>query len=429
VQAGEQQVPSLQGEPELPHARNTLEFDWAAPTFSSGKGVVRQVRLVGLEPDFRDEEHRARYVGLPPGRYEFQARARRPHEDWGPVTRFAFVILPPWWRTWWFRLALATVVLGGLWALSRWRQHALRARNAQLEQLVEQRTRELTQAQEKLVQVEKQATEQRMAGGFAHEMRNALTGAKLLLGGVYREDGRSLCVDNSETLRTLFLKMRQHLPVEERQEVAGLLKHVNGNEEQLDAVLRDVDQALERALGTTNLLLDYARTTRARPGSEPVRALTLAEALLAEYREDFAHHGIVVELEVRGDTVLRGSEGHFLSMVKNLWLNARDAVLDKPAGQRRIKLSIREQGQGHVLQVEDSGTGIAPEHRDAIFEPFFSTKPRSGTGLGLSVVQRLTSLYGGTIRVESTLGVGTRFSLLLPHTGAPTSLEEVGARE
>ncbi|HYO68095.1 MAG TPA: two-component regulator propeller domain-containing protein [Archangium sp.] len=429
VQAGEQQVPTLPGEPELPHARNTLEFDWAAPTFSSGSGVVRQVRLVGLEPDFREEEHRARSVGLPPGRYEFQARARRPQEDWGPVTRFAFVILPPWWQTWWFRVALATVVLGVLWALARWRQHALRTRNAQLERLVEQRTRELTQAQEKLVQVEKQATERRMAGGFAHEMRNALTGAKLLLGGVYREDGRSLCVDNSETLSTLFLKIRQSLSLEQRQEVAGLLKHVNGNEEQLDAVLRDVDRALGRALGTTNLLLDYARTTRARPGSEPVRALALAEALLAEYREDFARHGIMVELEVGPDTVLRGSEGHFMSMVKNLWLNARDAVLDKPAGQRRMKLAIREQGQGHVLEVEDSGTGIAPEHRDAIFEPFFSTKPRSGTGLGLSIVQRLTSLYGGTIRVDSTVGVGTRFSLRLPHTGAPPPVQEVGARE
>ncbi|WP_309887702.1 two-component regulator propeller domain-containing protein [Archangium sp.] len=429
VQAGEQRVMTLEGEAELPHERNTLEFDWASPTFTSGRGVVRQVRLEGLEPDFREEGYRARYVGLPPRRYEFQARARRPHEaSWGPVTRFAFVIHPPWWLTWWFRVALATVVVGALGALARWRQHALRARNAQLERLVEQRTRELTQAQEQLVRVEKQATEQRMAGGFAHEMRNALTGAKLLLGGVYREDGRSLCVDNSETLRELFLKFRQHLPAEQRQEVAGLLKRVNVNEEQLDGVLREVDLALGRALGTTHVLLDYARTTRAQPGSERVRALVLAESLVAEYREDFARHEISVELEVGAETVLRGSEAHFLSMLKNLWLNARDAVLDKPVGQRRIRLAIREQGQGHVLEVEDSGTGIAPEHRQAIFEPFFSTKPRSGTGLGLSVVQRLTSLYRGTISLESTVGVGTRFTLLLPHTGAPVSAADAGWR-
>jgi signal transduction histidine kinase/ligand-binding sensor domain-containing protein len=424
VQAGAQQVPSLEGEPELPYARNTLEFDWATPTFTSGRGVVHQVRLEGLEPEFREEEYRARYVGLPPGRYEFQARARRPMEGWGPVTRFAFVIRPPWWLTWWFRLALVLVGAVTLWALARWRQHALRARNTQLEQLVEQRTRELTEAQEQLLQLEKHATERRMAGGFAHEMRNALTGAKLLLGGVYREDGRSLCVDNSETLRTLFLKIRQHLPVEQRQEVAGLLKHINGNEEQLDGVLRDVDQALVRALGTTNVLLDYARTTRSWPGSERVRALTLAEALLAEHREDFARHEIVVELQVGAETVLRGSEAHFMSMLKNLWLNARDAVLEKPAAQRRIRLAIREQGQGHLLEVEDTGTGIAPEHREAIFEPFFSTKARNGTGLGLSVVQRLTLLYGGSITVDSTVGVGTRFTLLLPRTGIPVSAED-----
>ena len=424
VQAGEERLTAPEGAPELSYARNTLEFDWAVPTFTAGRGVVREVRLEGLEPEFREEEYRARYVGLPPGRYEFQARARRPTEGWGPVTRFAFVIRPPWWLTWWFRLAL---VLGGavtLWALVRWRQHALRARNTQLEQLVKQRTRELTEAQRQLVQLEKHATERRMAGGFAHEMRNALTGAKLLLGGVYGEDGRSLCVDNSEALRTLFLKIRQQLSVEQRQEVAGLLKHINGNEEQLDGVLRDVDQALVRALGTTNVLLDYARTTRSWPGSERVRALTLAEALLAEHREEFARHEIVVEVQVGAETVLRGSEAHFMSMLKNLWLNARDAVLEKPAAQRHIRLAIREQGQGHLLEVEDTGTGIAPEHREAIFEPFFSTKARNGTGLGLSVVQRLTLLYGGTITVDSTVGVGTRFTLLLPRTGVPVSAED-----
>ncbi|HLM44708.1 MAG TPA: HAMP domain-containing sensor histidine kinase, partial [Myxococcaceae bacterium] len=225
-------------------------------------------------------------------------------------------------------------------------------------------------------------------------------------------------------LRTLFLKIRQQLSVEQRQEVAGLLKHINGNEEQLDGVLRDVDQALVRALGTTNVLLDYARTTRSWPGSERVRALTLAEALLAEHREEFARHEIVVEVQVDAETVLRGSEAHFMSMLKNLWLNARDAVLEKPAAQRHIRLAIREQGQGHLLEVEDTGTGIAPEHREAIFEPFFSTKARNGTGLGLSVVQRLTLLYGGTITVDSTVGVGTRFTLLLPRTGVPVSAED-----
>ena len=427
VRAGEQQVPSVTDEVELPYERNTLEFEWAAPTFIAGKGVVKQVRLVGLEAEFREEEHRARYVGLPPGNYEFQARARRLREDWGPVTRFGFVVLPPWWQTWWFRMGLAAVVVGAVAALVRWRQHALRARNAQLEQLVAQSRQELLQAQEQLVQMEKEATERKMAGGFAHEVRNALTGAKLLLGGVYREDGRSLCEDNSQLLRELFLKIRQQLSVEQRQEAAGLIKQLNGNEEQLDGVLRDVDRALERALGTTHVLLEYARTTRAQPGTAPVQALKLAQALVAEYREDFARQEIVVQLEVAEQTVLRGSEAHFLSMLKNLWLNARDAVLEKPVGQRRIRLAIREQGSGHVLEVEDSGVGIAPEHRESIFEPFFSTKPRTGTGLGLSVVQRLTSLYGGTIEVRSTVGVGTCFTLHLPQTGLAAAGTEVGA--
>lgn len=75
-----------------------------------------------------------------------------------------------------------------------------------------------------------------------------------------------------------------------------------------------------------------------------------------------------------------------------------------------------EEGKGELnIEVRDNGPGIPEKHLHEIFEPFFSTKPTTGTGLGLGVVKRLVQLYGGRVEVESKVGEGTRFSVTLPY--------------
>ncbi|HYO65542.1 MAG TPA: ATP-binding protein, partial [Archangium sp.] len=124
-------------------------------------------------------------------------------------------------------------------------------------------------------------------------------------------------------------------------------------------------------------------------------------------------------LAVPEQAVLTGREEHFYSVLKNLVSNARDALVDT-AGERArcIRISAGEQGEQLRLEVEDTGPGIAPEDLERIFEPFFSTKPETGVGLGLGVVRKLVLLYGGTVQVRSAVGLGTRFVLALPRGGA-----------
>jgi CheY-like chemotaxis protein len=117
----------------------------------------------------------------------------------------------------------------------------------------------------------------------------------------------------------------------------------------------------------------------------------------------------------------------------NLVLNARDAM--PSGGQLRIALAHRTldeaearaasiaPGEYALLSVEDSGTGMSEETQRHLFEPFFTTKQHGqGTGLGLATVYASVTQLGGTIRVASELGRGTRFTILLPRS--PRAAEE-----
>jgi two-component system, NtrC family, nitrogen regulation sensor histidine kinase GlnL len=124
--------------------------------------------------------------------------------------------------------------------------------------------------------------------------------------------------------------------------------------------------------------------------------------------------------------------GHIRQIVTNLINNAIDAV--RHVGLPRISVSARQAPSGHALDGEavemsviDNGCGIPPELQEEIFTPFFSTKSQ-GTGLGLSLVQRIVKEHEGVMRLASQSGVGTTVMIFLPvHTQTRTYLRALGA--
>ena len=88
-----------------------------------------------------------------------------------------------------------------------------------------------------------------------------------------------------------------------------------------------------------------------------------------------------------------------------------------------LRVATRDLGEAVEIRVRDNGTGIAPEQRDKLFQPFFTTKPvGEGTGLGLSISYDIvTQQHGGTIDVDSMLGNFTEFTIRLPRTRRTTA--------
>lgn len=98
----------------------------------------------------------------------------------------------------------------------------------------------------------------------------------------------------------------------------------------------------------------------------------------------------------------------------NLLKNAQDAVHSCPEkNNAAISLAAAFQDQHVVITISDTGCGIAPEDLSTIFEPFITHK-QDGTGLGLAIARRITAAHHGSLAVESTLGIGTVFTLALP---------------
>lgn len=94
----------------------------------------------------------------------------------------------------------------------------------------------------------------------------------------------------------------------------------------------------------------------------------------------------------------------------NFFINACDSI----CGKGHVTVSTSKEGRYVAVTIEDTGHGIDEENMPYLFEPFFSTKGRSGTGLGLFVSNAIIVDHGGKIEVDSKKGRGTRFKILLP---------------
>jgi len=160
----------------------------------------------------------------------------------------------------------------------------------------------------------------------------------------------------------------------------------------------------------------------ARPAPLRRAAIDLA-GLAAQALDAFAHdpaaEGLALERDLLG-TPARCDPGQLQQVLWNLLVNAAQALPPAAPGERRgaIRVACRPTPEGGAeLAVEDDGPGVAPEDRERIFTPFFTTRP-DGTGLGLATVHQLVAAHGGTVAVEMAAPHGARFVVRLPPAAA-----------
>jgi len=181
-------------------------------------------------------------------------------------------------------------------------------------------------------------------------------------------------------------------------------------------LLEKITRQTFRASEIVNNLLNFSRTSGTEFGDVDVNRVVADTLALLEHQFRTAHVTVQDEL-ARELPLIQGNTGRLQQVFLNLFLNAKDAM--PSGGTLRV---VTSNGNGVTVAVSDTGSGIAPEHINRIYDPFFTTKTairegqNRGTGLGLSVTYGIIQEHAGKIRVESRPGEGTTFYLDFPLT-------------
>lgn len=186
------------------------------------------------------------------------------------------------------------------------------------------------------------------------------------------------------------------------------------------------DKAFARILDAANRGAKITSTVLglSRVGSgamEPVELVSLIEDTLVLLERELLKYRIDVERDFQPSPKIQGSAGQLQRLLLNLITNARQAI-----GERgTIRIRVAPEDGYTVLTVRDNGCGIPSEHLPKLFQPFFTTKSgpdasgKGGTGLGLSACKEIVDEHRGRIRVDSTVGKGTAFTIRFPVVSEP----------
>ncbi len=358
----------------LAHTQNNFTIDFALLNYRTPQNNRYAYCLEGFDQDYIycDARHRSAYYNhLPAGTYRFSVRASATGNTWtARTTPLEITILPAPWRTWWAYLiyALAFTIVAS--AITYMSVHRLRLRRTIQRQELESRQAEaLTQAKLQF---------------FTNITHELLTPLSIITAAV-------------DELR------------QENTEASAYTRHaydlISQNALRLVRLIRQILEFRKAESGNLRLKVSYANISQFVDGCvhsfEPLA-----------HKQGLTFRCILPDEDIRGWF----DPDKLDKILYNLLSNA--SKYNRKEGEVRVEVTTCDGDNTLVLKVADTGMGMSEETLRHLFHRFYDGEYRkqhtTGTGIGLALVKHLVDLHHGLIFVDSTLGVGTTFTLLLP---------------
>lgn len=308
-------------------------------------------------------------------------------------------------------------------------ERLIREQNVVLEQKVEERTSELMEANEslqatlthlketqsQLVEAEKMASLGQLTAGVAHEINNPINFVTSNVAPLKRDI--SMIWDTLEEV--------EHLAFNEELSLNEKKSRIEAYKEEIDLeyLKTEVDFLLKGMSDGANRTAEIVKSLRifSRVDEDTLKFADINEGLESTMiiLNSLIQQGIEVEKNYGDLPAIECYAGKLNQVFLNILTNAIYAInkkfVNKPGGTLKLDTGIDEDDSFIFIRIQDNGIGIPANIRDKIFEPFFTTKDvGEGTGLGMSIAYNTIAKHNGKIVVDSVIGEGTSFKLIIP---------------
>lgn len=370
-----------------------FSLHYAALSYASPSKNQYAYRLEGFDRDWNyvGSQTKATYTNLPAGRYTFSVKATNNDGLWtDEATTITIVVSPPWWWSWPARILYLLLLIGAVWYYTRLRLRRAEQRyQAEIHQLSEAKEREAREARLSFFTM------------IAHEIRTPVT---LIIGPLD--------------------EIKKKLKAPSQQD-----DHSRLSMGDLRNSLNVIDRNAHRLLELVNQLLDFRKVEQKDMPMRfaPHNIGQMLRNVCERFAPTFEQNGRRFTVSYPEDHLTAFIDAEAVTkVVSNLLTNANKY------SKSRVDVRCFEApaGDSFHIEVEDDGIGISDADRERIFQPFYQAADnKPGTGIGLSIVHNIVSQHGGTITVESQVGKGSKFIVVLPLKQSQQAMAQPAADE
>jgi len=372
----------------LNHKQSVLTLGYIALNYISNEKNHFAYQLEGFEKEWNyvGNKNEATYTNLDPGEYLFKVKASTDNIHWAnEATTLKIIVLPPWWKTWWFRTLLVISLIALSYLVYYIRLTSYRVEQKKLTQLVKQRTLELEETNALLIEKNKLLDEANLSKNkffsiIAHDLKNPFG---TIIG-----------------LSSLLIDEEYNLSEKERKEI---ILNINISTEKIYNFLENLLLWSRSQLNRIEILPSFYNLT-----NQVYEVLSLLE--------DFSTgKSIKVIFEGEKEVIVYADKPMIDTVLRNLITNAiKFSPIDT-----QVRIELIEENDKAICSVIDKGIGMNREQISKLFKldkvsSTEGTRGEKGTGLGLNLCLEFLEKNGGTIWVDSKPGEGSTFYFSLP---------------